>query len=570
VHRPLDWLRRRFLKAGLLIESMVSTETVDLDLMCPQHDYLVISLRKVALTKHSISLVIRTCSMEWETIEGQVEHLVRQLEGPRAFDEVVLAVDADSSTFTRQYAEANIERHREALHRLVARGLVDRILTFPDQRSVRRLNLDWFGLESPATHAANGSPVTVSLNAFEELESDYVLLVDSDLIIGRPDPSSDYLGALVAALEQEERAVTVSLPISGQAGDPVSDGDERGPWRVEVRGALYHRRRLLSSRPWQNEETEDRLKMSWYRCMDAHIASHNLRSLRIGALGASFIHPQNSEKTDRGAWQLVIDRVEARVCPNFQLRKVDLQPDLDKWLQPKRTEPYVFLVQGRNVSPAKVLRCLDSIRRQRGDFGLILFDDHSDPMRRDFLSMVIGDLAARTTLLRPRWRRGKLANLLLAVRQVCTDPETVIVTVDLDDALVSEEVLEVLDREYSAGADLTVGSMIRTDKPVNYQVVFDDLAQHRGGNVWMHLRTFRKSLVDKLPDEAFQVDGAFPEIANDWALMVPLVQVANQPRWIRQPLYFHEPSGRGKGDERERRERVIQKVMQKAQKGTRV
>jgi hypothetical protein len=184
--------------------------------------------------------------------------------------------------------------------------------------------------------------------------------------------------------------------------------------------------------------------------------------------------------------------------------------------------------------------------------------------------MVIGDLAARTTLLRPRWRRGKLANLLLAVRQVCTDPETVIVTVDLDDALVSEEVLEVLDREYSAGADLTVGSMIRTDKPVNYQVVFDDLAQHRGGNVWMHLRTFRKSLVDKLPDEAFQVDGAFPEIANDWALMVPLVQVANQPRWIRQPLYFHEPSGRGKGDERERRERVIQKVMQKAQKGTRV
>jgi len=155
---------------------------------------------------------------------------------------------------------------------------------------------------------------------------------------------------------------------------------------------------------------------------------------------------------------------------------------------------------------------------------------------------------------RLRERRGQMANLTLAIRHVCTNPESVIITLDLGDALIGSTALDRVEAEYIRGADVTIGSMLRTDKHADYPATLQSPRQARGGNVWQHLRTFRKRLFDAIPDQDLRINGQYVDIAVDWAFMIPIVEMAEKPVWIREPLYLYEPSGMGKGLDREERE----------------
>ena len=79
----------------------------------------------------------------------------------------------------------------------------------------------------------------------------------------------------------------------------------------------------------------------------------------------------------------------------------------------------------------------------------------------DYARMLLADYADRVTLIRNERRRGTLYNTWSAVTRVCVDPETVILTLDADDALTGSRVLERVQAEYDDGADATVGSMLR-------------------------------------------------------------------------------------------------------------
>ena len=70
--------------------------------------------------------------------------------------------------------------------------------------------------------------------------------------------------------------------------------------------------------------------------------------------------------------------------------------------------------------------------------------------------------------------------------------------------------------------------------------------QIRHRNVWQHLRSFRKRLFDAIPDEALRLDGAYVDLAADWAFMLPIVEMAEKPSYIFESLYLYEPSGMGK------------------------
>ena len=119
--------------------------------------------------------------------------------------------------------------------------------------------------------------------------------------------------------------------------------------------------------------------------------------------------------------------------------------------------------------------------------------------------------------------------------------------------------------EYGRGADVTVGSMLRTDKAANYPVCFDRPRERRGGNVWQHLRSFRKRLFDAVPDEAHCGSMASTSTSpTDWAFMLPIVEMAAHPVHVVKPLYLYEPSGKGKGVERTDREATIARIVAKA------
>ena len=562
VHRPWARLKRDLLAAGFVVRRTSATETVDVDGLLPNSDFLLIEAeRSTEAGVADISLVIKCCALEADTIEAQTRHLLTQLEGPTVFVERILAVDAPQDEYPRRHGEPDVLRLESAVRRLLRDGVIDRVVREPDGAAVGELNRRWFGLDAAATHTVSGSQVASTLAAFEAVSTRRFLQIDADLMVARIDRDFDLLGALQDQLDATARAITVSLPIVGRDAPPDSGPTDGLNWRVEVRGALFDRERLLASRPWSNEVIDNRLALAWYRAMDRRLVGCDDASWRIHTAEAGFVHPPNAAKTNRAAWMAICDRAEAGHTPPSQRGNVDLVPS-SNWWTPQRTEPFVFVVQGRNTDPGKLRRCLDSIARQEGPrWGVLLIDDGSTPQTRDGTGFATKPLGDRVTLLRSRWRAGKLGQLLPALRGVCGNPSSVLVFVDADDELVGSSVLERLDAAYQDGADLTVGSMVRTDKEIRYPVTFDDLRAARGGNVWQHLRSFRRGLLDLLPDHAFEVEGAFPEVANDWALMVPLVEIAQSPRFIEDVVYVHEPSERGKGAERPRREAIISGVM---------
>ncbi|MGQ0615082.1 MAG: glycosyltransferase [Planctomycetaceae bacterium] len=552
VHRPLERIRRDLLRAGLVVREEREVPTVDLDRFEPAADFRI--LRLVPAPRAApVSLLIKTCAMEWRTIERQVRHLVRQLEGPVAFAEVVLVVDTKADGFTRAYDTADPERHGEAVRRLVDEGLVDRVIRPED---IESLNQRWLGLATDATHSAGNAPIAAFLAGIEACRGEYVFQVDADMIVGRPEPDREYLGEMIDLLRSDPEAVTVAFPICRDDAMPWS-ADR--PWRVEVRGCLFARARLLALRPLPNTLAGGRPELSWHRSLDQVVRAGGARSYRGGDGGFFAIHPPNARKHDTFFWDIVVDAVERGYAPALQRGNPELVGELRDWIGPKRDEPFVFVICARNVPPGRFRRCWESLIRQDGaPWGAIVIDDGSDRHRAAYLREVSAGAGGSVTFLSTRERRGQLANLVLAIRHVCVDPDTVIVTLDGDDALLGDRVLRRLAEAYGDGSDLTVGSMLRTDKHACYEVSFAPPVPRA---VWQHLRTFRKRLFDSIPDELLRLDGEYVDLASDWAFMVPMALRARRPVWIREPLYLHEPSGEGKRRDQARRELVIGRLL---------
>ncbi len=560
-HRPLRRIERDLLRHGLAVERRIESESVDLERFEPASDFLTLVCRPVALEQdgRSVALLIKTCAMEAETIERQVHHLVGQLEGPRVFQERVLAIDSRADGFVRQHAVSNSALLEEAAQRLIRRGWIDRVLFGPAEGpEAARVLREWFSVEAAATHSIHGAPIATPLEAIASCSTDYVLQVDSDLLVGRRDPQHDYLGEMIAQFDADERIVTSALNILRDTDVPFSAGDGDSPWRVEVRGCLLHRQRLLAARPLPNRFANGIPELSWHRSLDEVVRGGALRSLRGGRASTWFVHVPNACKQPVADWMLLLDFVEKGARPERQVGQVDLIGGMLSWVPKVRLEPLVFVITGRNLSPGRMRRCLDSLLAQRGgDWGAVIVDDGSGDLSRDYLQFLAEGWGDRLTLLQPRERRGQLANTVLAVRHVCVDPDTVIVTLDMDDALIGSEVAERVLAAHRNGADVTIGSMLRTDKHAEYPVEFDEPRRSRGGNCWQHLRTFRKRLFDAIPDHELRIKGSYVDIAVDWSFMLPIVEMAARPEWNRAPHYLYEPSGLGKGDGRLARERQI-------------
>lgn len=565
VHRPLHVLERDLLRHGLVCTNRRESETVDLHRFEPASDFMVLTLRPSAAVL-PITLAIKTCAMDFRTLEPQVRHLVEQLEGPEVFSERLLVVDARLSGFTRAHDDANPEELEAVINRLLRARLIDRVVRCPVAEEARcALNARWFGLSTPATHAQNGNPVTATLAAFEACRTPYLLQVDSDLLLHRPAPRDRALGRLLDALQADPQAVTVSLPITSLVPtDPAATGDN-GPFRVEVRGSLLALSKLRSLRPLPNDLVDGVLALGWHRALDGAVRLGQATSLRIADPQLGFIHPPNSRKFARDEWMTILDRCTAGQLPPEQIGKVDLCTPVEAWLGPKRAESVVVILQGRDVPLGRLRRALDSLARQRhANFGAILMDDGSSPPVVEYLRAFPPRLL-NFSLVHTPLRRGGMANLVWAVRHVCTNPESIIVLLDADDVLIGDRVLDKVIAAHRAGADLTVGSMLRTDKQARYTVHFEGARHRRGGGaVWQHLRSFSKRLFDAIPDDALRLDGKYIEVAQDWAYMLPMVELAKQPVALAEPLYLYEPSGEGKNGQRAWREEIIGRIVAKA------
>ncbi len=564
VHRSYGAYRRAFRKAGFRVEQSHELDGTDTGSLLPASDHLVFRLRPLPANDLRVSLLIKTCFMEWPVIERLVRHQVEQLEGPVKFAEKVLVVDTWEGPFPRQYRQPNPEAHRTATQRLLKDGVVDRVLYAPqDEDSIRRTYQKWFGEESVETHSANGQQLFATLFGFDSCTGDYVLQLDSDLLIARTDEDHNYLAEMTDVLRRDDKALFVPLSICRSEPKDYTSQGPNGDWRVEVRGCLFDRRRVQSVLPIPNDLEEGRFTLPWHRAFDRFVASSGYRSYRGGDPKTAFIHVPNDRKVDMDGWLDVLGAVERGHVPAAQMESVELTGTPADWAGPKRNEPFVFVVCGRNVDPGRFKRCFQSLVAQhREDWGAVIVDDASTNGFGDYAAMLAANDSHRITLIRNETRRGTLHNTWNAVNRFCTDPETVIITLDADDALIGGDVLDRVQSEYDDGADVTVGSMLRLDKEASYPVNFDN-PRWWDSNVWQHLRTFRKRLFDSINVEDLQIDGEWIDPATDWAFMVPIIEMAASPRYIPETLYLYEPAVPKDDESRRERDAVIARILDK-------
>ena len=572
-HRSVRELKRVLAINGLHVCREISNKTFDTLIGLPATDFIAWECNRYALQNQTAttSLVIKASALEGESIIAQVQHLVEQLEHPRPFLERILAIDSKISGFAREYGLPDLSKTLEAAEFLKSTGYIDKIVLAPldDSSQTIEINKRWFGIKSAKAHSVKGAPIVSPLAAFEQCSGDYILQLDADLLIRREDRLFDYIGEAIQAMNSVPNTLTVSLNILNDKDHDYRTHNELGsPFRVECRGCLFNRKALMDMRPLPNAITsEGYLELAWHRSMDEKIKQSNIRSLRGGSKTIGFVHPENSFKRSFDELNVVMSGIEQGVTFKKQIGNVNLVGGSFQWLPEPRNESYIFVVTGRNVSYGKMIRCYESMARQSGcEWGAVVIDDGSDELSREACRRVFG-YASNITLLQPRRRRGQLANTVLAIRRLCKNPNTVIITLDMDDALIGNDVLLTLKREYETGADLTVGSMVRTDKDAKYPATFSDLHTSRGGSVWQHLRSFHKKLFDGIPDWRLRIDGSYVTICVDWAFMIPIAEQSKSPRYIPDKLYFYESSGLGKADQKLEREVNISRIMKRHRPG---
>ena len=563
MHRPERALVSLLARAGLRVVARSEASTIDTERFEYAADVLVLELVPVAQPA-DVTLLVKACAMDADTVDAQVRHLVSQLDDARV-RERLLVVDSRVDGFARVHAAGDIHRLRATAESLRVRGVIDRVIEGPVGDAAAKVNRTWFAVESRATHASNGAQVASTLAAFDACRTRYVLQIDVDAMIHR-EGSHDYLRDMIDALNGDARAVTVAFNIAQAEDRAYTSAGPTGAWRTEVRCCLLDLDRLRAMLPLKNEDTNGVLKMPWHRALDAAINAGRATSLRGGAKSTFYVHPPNERKVqDVDTWGLALAQLERGRVARVQSGNVEWRGEHSDWLRPERHEAFVFVILGRDVPPGRFRRCVESVARQaRTDWGAVIIDDASDPVVADETARIAREvLGARASVLALRRRRGGMTNLLLAVRDLCGDPESVIVTLDADDALLGSEVLDRVAVDYASGADVTIGSMLRTDKAARYPVLVDDPRRNRGGNVWQHLRTFKKKLFDSIPVEDLKLGDKYIDVAQDWAFMLPIVELAERVAVIDDELYLYEPSGEGKGTDRERREATIGAIVAK-------
>ena len=320
VHRSLSTYHRSFSAAGLRVREVLELDGVDTEELLPASDHLVFRLVPAPADAPRVSLLIKTCLMEWRIIERLVRHQVRQLEEPLPFCEKIVVVDPSEGPFSRQYDQPNAAVHRQAMQRLLDGGVVDRVIYAPtDPEVIRETYRRWFGKTSDETHSTNGQQLLATLFGFESCSGDYVLQLDSDLLISRSNRDYDYLAAMVDVLQRDPKSLFVGMSICNSQSIPYTSQSERGDWRVEVRGCLFDRNRLLSVLPVENTLEGGRFTLGWHRAFDNLISATDYRSYRGGSPEAGFIHVPNERKADNEALLDIVESVERGHMPEVQL-----------------------------------------------------------------------------------------------------------------------------------------------------------------------------------------------------------------------------------------------------------
>lgn len=153
--------------------------------------------------------------------------------------------------------------------------------------------------------------------------------------------------------------------------------------------------------------------------------------------------------------------------------------------------------------------------------------------------------ANKVTLIRNTERKGALANLYNMIHS-CRDDE-IILTLDGDDWLAHENVLQKLNQVYSSGEVwMTYGQYKNSTDGAHgcAQQYPDHIINGNAfrGHIWSasHLRTFYTWLFKKINKDDLMLDGNFYVMTWDFAIMFPMLEMAGpRSRFLSDILYIY-------------------------------
>jgi 2-polyprenyl-3-methyl-5-hydroxy-6-metoxy-1,4-benzoquinol methylase len=523
--RSLERLEMLAARANLRISGLIESPGVDINRCAVMPEYLAIEFKPIPKPKHTdVELLILACSMDHSIIEKQVKHVVKQLGGRERFEKVTVVTDDSVTGFVRPWDEPDIDEYKAGLERLIQEEIITQVLWAPkNEDDIQKLNERWYGMSVPINKAVNGQPVHTSLWGLEQSSSTYVLQIDVDIMIHR-DWSIDPTDLLIDCLIKKE-AVTATLPILSESNSPprILDGID---WRTEVRFCIFDRQKIMRLRPMKNSIEEGKWQLPWHKTMDARIEQTGGGSLRLIDGMNWFVHPQNEDKVESLDLHRVRRRIERGEVSDLQKGHVDMVSWEDS--HGIRNEGIVVIVRGRNTPYSFIRRHIDSMQSQTDqEFGIIWIDAASDDYSQPHFEYILDcEFPNRVTFIWNEIPRPRCENILLATKYIA-NPEAILILLDADDAFAGPEIISHVRDVFEDGVEVAVGGMLRLDKQQSYPVDFVNPRTNRGGNVWQHLKCFRKRCIEIVPVEMFRMDDEFIHDEDDWALMLPIVEVSN-------------------------------------------
>jgi len=569
----------------------VTFQTLNLDVnnyFSPKN--IILETKKIIQPKQKVSLIIKACVQDAEIIYEAVKHIIRQISLPNAFDEKILALDIREEDFLRQFNNENTWSQLIAqAQKLVDESIIHKFI-FPSLADISIINQKWFGISTSAAHTDQKIPVTAQLYAFEKANNDYILQMDCDVMIGRLSHKHSFLDDMIDQIEQNNNVLSVGFNIyKGQeAAYTPYFGFENGGFVPEVRFCLLKKSKIQKILPIQNEIHQNNFKLSWYRALERRQQETMKSSLRGGDSRSFYIHPQNFKKTDKDVWFTILDRVEQLQIPEKQINAFDLEGSYYDWTLAKRNEELVIISCFHNISLSRFLRFWYSLISQSiQDWGLILIDDASDNGISHFIKQIIKPFYNQITFIQNRFNVGVAQNTYKAIHYFMQNQQSITTIVDADDALIGKNALKNIVEKYTFfNADVVIGKMYRTDKLHPHYKYTPNFINPRlyGGNVWQHIRCFRKYLFDsldfndlKIPASINKIEDVllskrfsqkmlFPDYAWDFTYMVPIVEMSDNPIWINHFNLYHDRSTINTTEIKQRKNSIIAQILAKPTK----
>ncbi|MDZ5515755.1 glycosyltransferase family 2 protein [Vibrio fluvialis] len=512
----------------------------------------------------SVTLLIKACGQDAEVLTAQVKHIVTQLSYPVAFAKTILLIDPHQGKFLRQYADDNLTSVIQQAITLEKEGLIDKVLVAPsDSETIIATYKQWFAQsDCTETHTSKNAPLFPQIWGLDQVTTPYVLQCDLDVLIGRRNWQHDYIADMIYACEpQDVLAVGFNIPKSSPDFNPYHG--KPGEFAPEVRFGLLDLNRIHNQLPIDNPLFENRLTLTWHRALQAEMRRRGLRAVRGGDPHSYYVHPLNEHK-HLPELSIARDMVAQGKEPAEQCEEFDWVPG-KHWKYEPRLEAIVFLLKGRYTEHALLKRCLDSLRSQTNqNFGIILIDDASGADHNWSYPMLLGELQTKTTLVRRSAHTGRMPNFLLAIKEICQDPQTFIAVLDQDDCLMQTTAVEALFDAKRQGADLIQMPMYRPNKPLTlYRPDYTNPRQAAGANVWSHLRVFTKELFEQVPEDYFKHKdrSEWFDTVTDYLTMLPMAELAKNPVYLDSGYtYWHLRKNFGQ-DDRKREDKLIKELL---------